>query len=454
MHVRVLGRLRAADTADPKAATRQLATDGAAEEPGGPRDHCQRPRGGRRRDRAGDGHGLRGVPDVRGELLVDRGDAPQVIGTEGRTAPGGGAGVELRQKFHEPRIVGAAHEPLGEAYRAAPGELGGLEEGVGDLLDGARALIRRPHHDRADEIGRQRPARAGDGQRRGHGSRPQADAETAHHLARPQQRVQHRRGGARVEDLDRGLRRPETLEGGDEGVQRMGKDVQQLVTERATTRALGIEPGRAKRKVAVDERDGLQLRGALQQPAEGGVADQLVPGADEEPTLARQLDQGVRFDLRLDERFFDVDMGPGEQRLSGRLEVRAGGRADVHDIRPRLREHRGEGIVGLGHGAPGERLCRLGPHVIHADHAVRGRDAAQRGEMQPGHVPGADERDAQRSGAAHPRHPAVVGCATTVTANSLTPRSALARARSADHASWSRFASAWDSVSTCTGLKS
>ena len=180
----------------------------------------------------------------------------------------------------------------------------------------------------------------------------------------------------------------------------MGEDVQQLLPERATTRALRIEPRRPKREGAVDERDGLQLRGAPHQPAEGWVTDQLVPGADEEPALACQRDQDIRFDLGLDERLFDVDMGPGEQRLAGRLEVRPRRRADVHDIRPRLREHRDKGIVGLAPRAPRERLCRLGPHVVHADDAVRRRDAPQGGEMQPGHVTGADERDAQGSGAA------------------------------------------------------
>ena len=70
----------------------------------------------------------------------------------------------------------------------------------------------------------------------------------------------------------------------------MREHVQQLLTERVTHRSVRVEPRRPKREVAVNESDGPQLRNAPHHSVEGRVTDQLVPGADQEPALARQLE--------------------------------------------------------------------------------------------------------------------------------------------------------------------
>ena len=88
--------------------------------------------------------------------------------------------------------MGAADQPPGEARRAPPRELCRLEEGVGNLLEGARTRVRRADHDRADEVGRQRPLRPRDRERRGDRTGLEADAEATAHLTRPQQRVEQR----------------------------------------------------------------------------------------------------------------------------------------------------------------------------------------------------------------------------------------------------------------------
>ena len=166
-------------------------------------------------------------------------------------------------------------------------------------------------------------------------------------------------------------------------------------------------------------------------------------GAHEQPPLTGQREQGVRFDLGLDERLLDVHMRPGEQRLPGGLEVHSRRRTDVHDIGPSLREQLGQGSVSRAAAAPGEGVHRFGPNVMDAHDGVRCRDALQRAEMQPGHVAGADERDSQGSGAGHRRaHCAGLCWATALTRNSLTPRTALMRARSSGAARSSRRATA------------
>src|SRR3989441_238388 len=193
----------------------------------------------------------------------------------------------------------------------------GPEEGACDLLEGARAFVRRAETDPVHEIGRQRPLRTGDGERRGDWTGAQADAEPTVHFARPQQRVELRGRRGHIHDIEWRSRRAEALQGHDEGVERVRQHVQQLASERTSARAVRVKTRRPKGEVAVNEGDRPQPRATPQQPAEGRVANELVAWADEEPALARQLEQGVGLLPRLDERFLDVDMCPREQRLPG-----------------------------------------------------------------------------------------------------------------------------------------
>src|SRR2546425_11434521 len=109
VHVRIIGPLRPSDAAHAEAATRELSTDGAAEEPGGTRYHRDGARGGRCccgwRRAAGRSND---TTDVCRELLVDGRDASQVLATERRATARRGRAVELSEQLRQPGIVGAA----------------------------------------------------------------------------------------------------------------------------------------------------------------------------------------------------------------------------------------------------------------------------------------------------------------------------------------------------------
>ena len=150
MHVRVVGPFRPADASHAKSAPRQLATDRAAEETGGTGDHREgaRPGGrclahGRRSGRAWRDR----APDADRESLVDSRHTSQMIYADGRTIARSRGGIETPQQFHQPRIVGAADEPLREACGTAPCKPRRFQKGIGDLFQRARARVRRTEND-------------------------------------------------------------------------------------------------------------------------------------------------------------------------------------------------------------------------------------------------------------------------------------------------------------------
>jgi len=78
-------------------------------------------------------------------------------------------------------------------------------------------------------------------------------------------------------------------------------------------------------KLLVHQRNGLSSAAPRIKRPESRVTNQLVPGTNKQSTHARQLEQRLRLFARLDERFLDVYVCPGEQRLPRGLEVRAAG---------------------------------------------------------------------------------------------------------------------------------
>ena len=95
VHVRIVGPVRPADAPHAEPATRELAADGAAEEPRSARDHGEW--GVRGCARRRDGHWISGAPDVCRELLVDGGDGSQVVDAERRAIACRHGGVKIAQ---------------------------------------------------------------------------------------------------------------------------------------------------------------------------------------------------------------------------------------------------------------------------------------------------------------------------------------------------------------------
>ena len=80
-----------------------------------------------------------------------------------------------------------------------------------------------------------------------------------------------------------------------------------------------------------------------------------------------------------------------------RLEVRAGGRADVHDVRPRFREKGLRRGKRRGAGERSELLRPAGRAVVDADHDGADPDALEGARVVASHLACADECDAERS---------------------------------------------------------
>ena len=156
-------------------------------------------------------------------------------------------------------------------------------------------------------------------------------------------------------------------------------------------------------EVTVDQRNRAQLVRTLQELHEGGIAHELVTCADEEVALMCQAKQLVRFRSGLDERLLHVHVGAGTQGLTSRLEVGAGRRADMHDIRLRFGEQgRHCGINrGLRPRLLGKSRCGGLAHIIYACDAMLGWDVAQGSKVVAGHHPSTHKGDAERASVRH-----------------------------------------------------
>ena len=176
----------------------------------------------------------------------------------------------------------------------------------------------------------------------------------------------------------------------------MREDVEQLRGEGPGPRPLGIHPDRPEGKVAVHLGDGAEFWDAPDQRPVRGVAQLLVPGAQEQAASLGELEQLPRLAGGLHERLLDVHMRPGDERFAGRLEMGASRRADVHELGLRLPQEVRERRVGRGACQRGELPRRAGGRVAHGCDDVGRPHTAQGLKMQASHSPRADEGDTDR----------------------------------------------------------
>ena len=158
--------------------------------------------------------------------------------------------------------------------------------------------------------------------------------------------------GARVRprELDRVGCGPEALQHRDEGVERVRKNIDGHVDERARACTGGARLYRPEREVAVRLHERAQLGAASDQRFECTVAKQLMARADESLARAREIEERARIGDRQRKRLLDVDVRAAIERRVCGLEVGGGRRADVHDVGPGFRNQRVDGGKG---GCPG-----------------------------------------------------------------------------------------------------
>src|SRR5437879_11979617 len=89
----------------------------------------------------------------------------------------------------------------------------------------------------------------------------------------------------------------------------------------------------AKREVTVHQAHGGKVRDRAEQGSERRIADQLVSSADTHATFPCEGKQTLDFPMSLGQRLLDVHVSSGPKGTAGRLEVRSGGAAHVHDVR-------------------------------------------------------------------------------------------------------------------------
>src|SRR6266568_7534355 len=114
----------------------------------------------------------------------------------------------------------------------------------------------------------------------------------------------------------------EVRERGHQRVEGMRQHIEQLFAEGGRSRSVRVEAWWSKCEIAVHEHRGLQRGRALQQSAERGIANQLMTGTEQQPAVASQSEERFGIAPRFHERLLDVDVGAGEERLAGEVEVR------------------------------------------------------------------------------------------------------------------------------------
>ena len=260
-----------------------------------------------------------------------------------------------------------------------------------------RAGIGRADHDRSDEVARQRPAVPVSVSDDAIGPRAQADRQAADDLAGTQgwpadRRVRH---AAQASSIG-GARRPESLEDGDQRIQRMRQDVDELFRKArgrpgvriadppAGTRN-GCRPARASPSVRPPARSASRTP---DRAAAGVPRTPASPAARARSSSARASCGPQR------ERLLDVDVRarpraprapPAKCAAGGVQTCTTSGRALASSASIDADGTRAGGIAKLGARARGA--------VVDADRHRDGPQSRQRPEMLAGHLPGADERD-------------------------------------------------------------
>ncbi len=118
-------------------------------------------------------------------------------------------------------------------------------------------------------------------------------------------------------------------------------------------------------------------------------------GADQPAVLPSEREQLAGLGRALDERLFDVHVRPRKQRLAGRGEVHARGRADVHDIGVGVSQEVRERAERSGSRQLGEPARGRLRGIAHRRDDMRRGHASKGMDMEPGHPPGADDRYAE-----------------------------------------------------------
>jgi len=126
----------------------------------------------------------------------------------------------------------------------------------------------------------------------------------------------------------------------------------------------------------------------------------LVSSADSHATFSCEAKQNLDFSMSLGQRLLDVQVSPGEQGTTGRLEVRSGGGAHVYDVRLRLLQQLVERSVRPPAGEPRELLSHRKIHIVDRKDGMRTGHPPECLQVKARHPAGPNERHPQLTGAA------------------------------------------------------
>ena len=223
-----------------------------------------------------------------------------------------------------------------------------------------------------------------------------ADREAANEVAGAEHGLKVGRSGVDPGNIDRAGRGGEALQRGNQRIQRVRQDVHQLPRERSGAAAFGRRAGGTKREVTVDLHGRPEIAGSCDERLERAVAEQLVPRADEQAPRTCQVEQPRRVADRQGKRLLDVDVRAALEGRGRGLAMRAGWRADVHDIRACVLEQGRDRAICRGSGERGELLGRAGRPIVNANHGDGNRELPERAQVMAGHPARPDECHAKR----------------------------------------------------------